>query len=136
MPPKTMPLHAQPAPVQDTLGMNPEYMLPHQREQFRRHLQTISDLQDRKGKDQNPQLDAAISEARNQLAQLAQAAAQNEQMYPTREAFQAYSQQYSQNLQQRRAELTNAPQGIQEKLRNIQIKVQLLSTRQKELEGI
>jgi hypothetical protein len=132
-----MPLHAQPAPVQDTLGMNPEYMLPHQREQFRRHLQTISDLQDRKGKEpHNPQIDAAIAEARTQLTQLAQAAAQHEQLYPTREAFQAYIMQYNQNLQQRRAELTNAPQGVQDKLRNIQIKSQQLNARLKELEGI
>ena len=67
------------APVQDTLGINPEYMLPHQRDQYRKHLQTMNDLQTRKAKEpNNPQLDLAIAEARNQLTQLATAAAQNE----------------------------------------------------------
>ena len=132
-----MPLHAQPAPVQDTLGMNPEFMLPHQREQYRRHLQTISDLQDRKGVEpNNPQIDAAIAEARTQLRQLAQAAARHEQQYQTREAFQAYILQYNQSLAQRRAELTSAPQQLQDKLRTIQIKSHQLNSKLKELEAI
>ncbi len=137
MPPKTLPIYAQPVPVQDTLGMNPEYLLPHQREQFRRHLATISDLQDRKAKEpNNPQADAAIVEARAQLTQLAQAAQQHEQTYPTREAFQNYLAQYNQNLQQRRAELANTPQPLQDKLRNIQLKSQQLNARLRDLEGI
>jgi hypothetical protein len=138
MPPKTLPLHAQPAPVRDTLGMNPDYLLPHQQEQFRRHLATISDLQDRKAKESNnnPQTDAAIVEARAQLSQLAQAAQQHEQAYPTREAFQNYLAQYNQNLQQRRAELANTPQPLPDKLRTIQIKSQQLTARLRELEGI
>lgn len=117
--------------------MNPEYLLPHQREQFRRHLQTVSDLQDRKAKEpNNPQTDAAIVEARAQLNQLAQAAQQHEQTYPTREAFQNYLAQYNQNLQQRRAELANTPQPLQDRLRTIQIKIQQLNARLRELDGI
>ena len=117
--------------------MNPEYLLPHQREQFRRHLATISDLQDRKAiEPNNPQADAAIVEARAQLTQLAQAAQQHEQAYPTREAFQNYLAQYNQNLQLRRAELANTPQPLQDKLRSIQLKSQQLNARLRELEGV
>ena len=81
-------------------------MLPHQREQYRKHLQTMNDLQTRKAKEpNNAQLDAQITEARNQLSQLAQLAAQNERQYPTPELWQQYTTEYNQNLQQRRAEL-------------------------------
>lgn len=101
---------AQQAPVQEIQSQAPniEYMLPHQREQYRKHLQTMNDLQGRKTKEpNNAQLDAAIAEARSQLAQLAQAAAQNERQYPTPELWQQYTAQYNQNLQQRRAEITS-----------------------------
>jgi histone H3/H4 len=138
MPPKTLPMPAQPAPVQDTLGINPEYMLPHQREQYRRHLQTMNDLQGRKAKEpNNAQLDAAISEARNQLTQLAAAAAQHERQYPTPESFVQYVNQYQQSLQQRRAEITIATNtaGMRsDKVRVLTARSQQLITRIKEID--
>src|SRR5215475_8489695 len=105
MPPKAVNLVAPPvnAPVQDTLGINPEYMLPHQREAYWRHLATMNDLQSRKAKEpNNPQLDAQIAEARNQLNQLAAQAAQHEQDYRTPESFAQFTAQYQQHQQQLR----------------------------------
>jgi histone H3/H4 len=136
MPPKTLPSPAQPAPVQDTLGLNPEYMLPHQREQYRRHLQTMNDLQGRKTKEPNtPQFDAAIAEARNQLTQLAQAAAQHERQYPTPELFAQYANQYQQNLQQRRADISPTTTPIPpDKLRTLHVRSQHIANRIKEIE--
>jgi Transcription initiation factor TFIID subunit A len=139
MPPKAVPMVPQQAPVQDTLGINPEYMLPHQRDQYRRHLQTMNDLQGRKAKEpHDPQLDASIAEARNQLNQLAAAAAQNEEQYPNPELFAQFSNQYQQSLQQRRAELSNSVNsaGMNEKMRTIQYKSQQMTSRMKEIEGI
>jgi hypothetical protein len=98
---------AQPAPLQDSLGVNPEYLLPHQREQYRRALQTVTDHQSHKAKEpNNSQLDAAIAEARGQLATLAAAAAQHEKSYPTPESFQQFVNEQRQNLA-RRTEGTN-----------------------------
>jgi Transcription initiation factor TFIID subunit A len=108
MPPKTMPMPAQPtqptqpAPLQASLGVNPEYLLPHQREQYRHALQTVTDYQGHKAKEpNNSQLDAAIAEARGQLATLAAAAAQHEKLYPTPKLFQQYVNEQRQNLARR-----------------------------------
>src|SRR5271154_4104189 len=128
-----MPLPAQQPSVQDTLGINLEYMLPHQRDQYRKHLATMNDLQSRKAN--NPQLEAAINDARNQLGQLAAAAAQNEKQYPTQELFTQYVNQYHQTIQQRRNEITGgASQG--EQVRALQTRIQQLTTRLKELDGL
>jgi transcription initiation factor TFIID subunit TAF12 len=119
--------------------MNPEFMLPHQREQYRRHLQTVTDLQGRKAKEaNNPHLDAAIAEARDNLDALSQAAKQNEKQFPTPELFQQYINQYNQNLQQRRAEISGssnptAPQLTTEKIRALQTKSQQFVARMKEI---
>jgi transcription initiation factor TFIID subunit 12 len=141
MPPKAALLPTQPPPVQDTIGVNPEYMLPHQREQYRRHLQAVTDLQGRKAKEpNNPQIDAAISEARNQQTILARQAQQNEKQYPTPELFQQYVAQYNQNLQQRRAEISGqsnatGQQVSSEKMRQLQVKSQQIASRMKDIEA-
>lgn len=139
MPPKNMPLPAQQPSVQDTLGINLEYMLPHQRDQYRKHLANMNDLRSRKAKEpNNPQLEAAIREARNQLNQLAAAAAQNEKQYPTPELFAQYVNQYHQTIQQRRAEITGASNSTglppNEQARALQVQAQLTS-QLKELDG-
>jgi len=141
MPPKNMPLPAQQASVQDALGINLEYMLPHQRDQYRKHLAAMNDLQSRKAKEPNNlQLDAAILEARTQLGQLAAAAAQNEKQYPTPELFAQYVNQYHQTIQQRRAEITGASNstslGQPDQVRAFQARGQQLTSRLKELEGM
>src|SRR5271170_6099490 len=130
-----MPLPAQQSSVQDTLGINLEYMLPHQRDQYRKHFATMNDLQSRKAKElNNPQLEAAILEARNQLGQLAVAAAQNEKQYPTPELFAQYVNQYHQTIQQRRAEITgdaSTSTGLppNDPVRALQARVQQLPSR-------
>lgn len=140
MPPKTLPLSAQPAPVQDTLGMNPDYMLPHQRDQFRRHLQTVTDLNNRRSTEpNNPQIDAAIAEARGHLTQLAAQAAQNEKMYPTKEAFQQYATQINKTLQLQAQALASRPPNVaprQDNLNALRIKHQSISNRVKEIDEL
>jgi transcription initiation factor TFIID subunit 12 len=136
MPPKNMPLPAQQPSVQD-LGINVEYMLPHQRDQYRKHLGTMNDLQSRKAKEpNNPQLEAAINEARNQLGQLAAAAAQNEKQYPTQELFAQYVNQYHQTIQQRRNEITGGASTQGDQVRALQTRIQQLTTRLKELDAL
>lgn len=125
--------------VQDFLGINLDYMLPHQREQYRRHLANMNDLQSRKTKEPNStQLDVAINEARNQLTQLAYAAAQNERQYPTPELFAQYLNQYQQSLQQRRADISNPSSVVltPDKLRAVQTGRQQLANRLKEIEAV
>ena len=132
-----MPLPAQQPSVQDTLGINLEYMLPHQRDQYRKHLATMNDFQSRKAKEpNNPQLEAAINDARNQLGQLAAAAAQNEKQYPTQELFAQYINQYHQTIQQRRNEITGGATNSMEQVRALQTRIQQLTNRLKELEGL
>ena len=114
-------------------------MLPHQREQYRRHLQTMNDLQGRKAKEpNNPQLDAPIAEARNQLTQLAQAAAQHERQYPTPELFAQFANQYQQSLQQRRADISTNPPATAsippDKLRTLHARSQQIANRIKEID--
>ena len=144
MPPKVtaVPLAAgQQVLTQDTSGIKSEYMLPYQREQYRRHLQTINDLQGRKlHEPNNPQLDAGIAEARNQLNQLSSAAAENEKRYPTPELFAQYANQYQQTLQQASpsssapAAATNPTAALNEKLRVIQQRSQQMSNRLREIQ--
>src|SRR6202022_4880650 len=140
MPPKTMPMSAQPAPLQDSLGMNPEYLLPHQREQFRRHLQAVTDYQGQKSKEPNNRPpDAAIAEARQHLNALAQAAQSHEKLYPTPELFAQYANQYRQNLMQRQAQITNTPSNSaisKEDIRIITAKNNQLAARVKEIEAV
>jgi transcription initiation factor TFIID subunit TAF12 len=136
-----MPLPAQQPSVQDALGIHLEYMLPHQRDQYRKHLATMNDVQSRKAKEpNNPQLEVAINEARNQLSVLAAAAAQNEKQYPTPELFAQYVNQYHQTIQQRRAEITGATNSTGltqgEQVRALQTRLQQFTTRLKELEGM
>jgi transcription initiation factor TFIID subunit TAF12 len=130
---------AQPAPLQDSLGVNPEYLLPHQREQYRRALQTVTDYQGHKAKEpNNSQLDAAIAEARGRLATLAAAAAQHEKLYPTPELFQQYVNEQRQNLA-RRAEGTNPNVTLspisKEHINILSAKNQQLTNRIKEIDG-
>ena len=141
MPPKNIPIPAHQASVQDTLGINVEYMLPHQRDQYRKHFATMNDLQSRKAKEPNNlQLDVAINEARNQLNQLAAAAAQNEKQYPTPELFSQYVNQYHQTIQQRRAEITGVSNSTglttNDPVRALSARVQQLTTRLKDLDGM
>jgi hypothetical protein len=127
MPPKAMPMQ-HPVPVQDTLGMNPDYMLPHQREQLRRNLQNISELQNRKAKEpNNPSLDTLISEARSSLSQLAALVQMNEKQYPTREAFQDF---VAKSMQSR-----GGGQHTQD-LRTLRMKHSSVAQRLKELDEI
>ena len=133
-------MSAQPAPLQDSLGMNPEYLLPHQREQFRRHLQAVTDYQGQKSKEpNNNQLNAAIAEARQHLNALAQAAQAHEKLYPAPELFAQYANQYRQNLMQRQAQITNTPSNSaisKEDIRIITAKNNQLAARVKEIEAV
>jgi transcription initiation factor TFIID subunit TAF12 len=137
---------AQQAPLQDSLGMNPEYLLPHQRDLYRRYLQSVTDYQGQKAKEpNNTQLDGAIAEARSHINQLAAAAAQHEKQYPTPELFAQYANQYRENLMQRRAEINpnanpnlpaNLPALNKNDIRIISAKNQQLATRVKEIENM
>ena len=101
----------------------------------------MNDLQGQKAKEpNNPQLDASIAEARNQLIHLAAAAEQHERQYTTPEAFAQYTNQFQLNLQQRRAELINnastnsGSQLSSEQLRAMTAKSQQIANRMKEIE--
>jgi hypothetical protein len=139
MPPKTVPLSAQPAAVHQSLGMNPDYMLPHQRDQFRRHLQTITDLNNRKPTEpQNiAQIEASIAEARTQIQHLATQAAQNEKLYPTKEAFQAYAAQVAKQIQIQQASAAAGKAGVMGQPRNmsdLRVRYTQITSRLKEIE--
>jgi len=146
MPPKALPLQSQQqqqqqqqqqgAPVTESLGMNPDFLLPHQRDQFRRHLQTITDLNNRKSTEPKnaSQLEALITEARQQLTQLAAQASQNEKNYPTKEAFQTYSASIARTLQMQAQ--VQAQKGLARpgNMNELRARYQQISVKKKEIE--
>jgi Transcription initiation factor TFIID subunit A len=139
MPPKAAPQPIQqPQVLQDTLGMNLEYLLPHQRDQYRKAFQTMNDLQSRKAKDpDNAVLDNAIAEARKQLSTLAQQASNQQKVFPTPELFKAFATKAHQIATQRSQNpaAVSAAVSSPDHIRKLHIKALQVSNRLTEIEN-
>jgi len=119
--------------------MNPDFLHPHQREQLRRHLQTITDLNNRKTTEpQNlAQIEAAIAEARNHLDELAASAVNNERTYGKKEAFQAYAATIAKRLQmQAQAIAAQKNVGPPRNVADLRLRYTQITSRLKEIEEL
>jgi transcription initiation factor TFIID subunit TAF12 len=127
MPPKTAPLPQKAENVQNLFNLNSNFMLPSQSAQFQKILESLNELQSRKAQQpNNPDIDQALIELRNQLQTIIRSVNTNEAIYKTPEAFKQYAAAVqTQQQAAQRANAQVAPGGLTpEKFRALQVKIQ------------
>jgi transcription initiation factor TFIID subunit TAF12 len=144
MPPKTAPLPQKAENVQNLFNLNPNFLLPSQSAQFQKIIESLNELQSRKVQQpNNPDIDQALAELRNQLQTIIRSVNANEATYKTPEAFKQYAaavQTQQQAAQRAAANAQGAPVpalgGLTpEKFRALQVRLQEMKKRVSDIDA-
>jgi transcription initiation factor TFIID subunit TAF12 len=144
MPPKTARLPQKAENVQNLFNLNPNFLLPSQGAQFQKILESLNELQSRKAQQpNNPDIDQALAELRNQLQTIIRSVNANEATYKTPEAFKQYAAalQTQQQAAQRAVDAQGAPipalGGLtQEKFRALQVRLQEMRKKVSDIDAV